>query len=129
MWAVAGLLAIVATVAIVTLWFKEPTPPVVASPAGTRAVLGITAAQSNVGFLRVLVYPWASVEIDGHTVGTTPFAVPLTLPPGKHRVRLTNPYFEPIEKEVAIDRGATAILTEALQRRTTTPIGESGHSR
>jgi len=75
--------------------------------------------QAGEGFLRVLAHPWARVEIDGKIETTTPFDKPLALTPGRHKVRLTNPYFESIEREVVIKKGEIASLTETLQRSVT----------
>ncbi len=41
------------------------------------------------GRLRLAVTPWAEVQVDGHAVGTTPFA-PLDLAEGTHQVSLKN---------------------------------------
>jgi serine/threonine-protein kinase len=69
-----------------------------------------------VGYLRVLAYPWARVEIDAKIRGTTPLEKPLPVTVGRHRVRLLNPYFKTVAKEVEIVRDATVTMTEVLQR-------------
>ena len=68
------------------------------------------------GYLHVLAHPWARVEVDGSVLGTTPFAEPLALPPGKHTVVLTNPYFEPVKRTVTIARGEVLRIVEVLKR-------------
>ncbi len=47
---------------------------------------------ARAGYLRVVVEPWADVWIDGHKVATTPTAQPIALGPGRHYVKLSNPY-------------------------------------
>jgi eukaryotic-like serine/threonine-protein kinase len=68
------------------------------------------------GFLRVLAHPWARVEVDGKIERLTPFDMPIALKPGKHVVRLTNTYCEPLEEEVHITSKKTTLLTRALRR-------------
>ncbi len=43
--------------------------------------------------LRVVVYPWARIHIDGKYVATTPTADPIVLVPGRHRLRFTHSKF------------------------------------
>lgn len=68
------------------------------------------------GLLRVLAHPWAHVEIDGKQLCTTPIDAPIPLPPGKHIVRLVNPFFEPYETEVEISSKKVTSLIRALRR-------------
>jgi serine/threonine-protein kinase len=68
------------------------------------------------GLLRVLAHPWAHVEIDGKQLRTTPIDAPIPLPPGKHIVRLVNPFFEPFETEVEITSKKVTSLIRALRR-------------
>ena len=68
------------------------------------------------GGLRVVAVPWARVEVDGKEQGTTPLDRPLTLPVGKHKVRLLNPYFKTEQRKVTIRKGKTVDLTVALKR-------------
>lgn len=49
------------------------------------------------GTLRVVADPWATVTVDGQTVGTTPMARPIPLPVGTHYVHLEHPR-APIER-------------------------------
>jgi serine/threonine-protein kinase len=75
------------------------------------------AEQKNYGYLRVLVHPWAQVEIDGKIAATTPFDQPLTLKTGKHVVRLINRYFETVRQEVEIKKDQVHSIVIALQRK------------
>ncbi len=67
-----------------------PAPAAVAPPPPER------------GFVRVVVRPWGRVTIDGEARGMTPMGRPLALTAGRHRVTITNDYFEPIEREVTV---------------------------
>ena len=76
----------------------------------------LAPAPEKHGFLQVLAQPWAHVEIDGEQRDATPHQ-PLPLAPGRHRVRLTNPYgFETVEREVTISPGKVLTITVVLQR-------------
>ena len=73
---------------------------------------------SEAGHLTVSADPWAHVHVDGIHVLTTPAAHAIPLKPGRHYVKYTNPYFEPVEHEVIVEAGETlhdrATLTEPL---------------
>lgn len=76
----------------------------------------ITASLEEAGFLRVVVQPWAHVHVDGQQVATTPTARRFPLAPGRHFVRLENPYFQPHEEEITIRTGATITVQVELSR-------------
>jgi len=73
------------------------------------------------GFLRVLAHPWAHVEVDGKPERTTPFETPIPLKPGKHLVRLTNPFCESVEEEISITGKKVTVITHALRRSNLAP--------
>jgi len=82
-----------------------------------RPCLPVTVDR-NAGFLRVLAYPWARVEVDGKEQATTPFEKPLVLNVGRHRITLQNPYFETVEREVEIVKDQVVSITVVLKRTT-----------
>lgn len=47
----------------------------------------------KVGYLRLLITPWAEVSIDNHKIGVSPFEKPIVLSTGKHIVGFYNPSF------------------------------------
>jgi eukaryotic-like serine/threonine-protein kinase len=108
----AVLLTAVAALSIVLAELRSKRPPQTPMPG---ACAGTAAAEPR-GYLRVLAHPWARVDIDGKSETTTPFDRPLALAPGSHRVRLTNPFFETIERTVVLRKGENVTLTETLQR-------------
>lgn len=62
------------------------------------------------GMLRVVADPWATVTIDGQTVGTTPIARPIPLPQGTHYVHLEHPR-APIERRtIRLSTNETVLL-------------------
>jgi len=81
-------------------------------PAGTAAPGASVVAPSpaaNAGTLRLLVVPWADVEVNGVPRGKTPLS-PLSLPAGRHTVRLLHPDYRPIQRIVTIRAGETVLL-------------------
>jgi serine/threonine-protein kinase len=71
-----------------------------------------TEARSPVartGTLRLMVLPWAEVEVNGVLRGKTPLS-PLSLPVGRHTVRLLHPDYRPIQRKVTIRAGETTLL-------------------
>ncbi len=45
------------------------------------------------GRIKVVVYPWAKIHVDGKYVTTTPTADPIVLAPGRHHLRFTHSKF------------------------------------
>ncbi len=63
-----------------------------------------------VGELRVLASPWADVYVDGKLVETTPFAHPLVLSAGPHRVTLRHPEAPDENRDIKVAAGAPALI-------------------
>jgi serine/threonine protein kinase len=81
--------------------------PTASSPADA------VPARGAPGFLLVVVSPWADVTIDGEPAGQTPLSR-LSLAPGTHTVRLTNPEFQPYPRKVSVRSGETTRLSVNL---------------
>lgn len=77
------------------------------------------------GGLRVLATPWAYVLVDGHQVETTPFARPVPLSPGRHRVTLKHPEATSVEREIDIIPNETVTLDITMPIGGTTDAGSS----
>ena len=60
---------------------------------------------AEAGRLTVSADPWAHVHVEGVHVLTTPAARAIPLKPGRHYIKYTNPYFEPVEHAVTIEAG------------------------
>ncbi len=94
-------------------------------PAAAETPLALSPDQS--GRLTVSAEPWAHVHVDGVHVLTTPAARAISLTPGRHHVKYTNPYFAPVEHEVVIGAGQVlhdhAALTEPLAIDAAQPQG------
>jgi serine/threonine-protein kinase len=69
----------------------EPSAPAAPEPSGsTRPIAPRNAGEAaGPGTLQVVALPWASVTVDGRSVGTTPIAA-ITLAAGPHAVVLQN---------------------------------------
>jgi serine/threonine-protein kinase len=81
--------------------------PVGATP-GTPIVVQAPETKPR-GFVRVLASPWAEVFVDGEAEArlVTP-ALPLELPAGDHKLKLRNPYFAELERDVRVPEGPVA---------------------
>jgi hypothetical protein len=69
------------------------------------------------GAIRVVVDPWAEVYVDGELAVTTPTARAITLSPGLHYLRFTNPYYTEVEREVRVQTGQTEWLDIVMTPR------------
>jgi serine/threonine-protein kinase len=76
---------------------------------------GESLSPARAGYLRVVVDPWADVWIDGHKVATTPTARAIALSPGRHFVKLSNPYHQEVQRDVRIRTGETELVEVALE--------------
>ena len=113
MWAVQGLIGLGVLGAGGTIQAMAGRlgvdESVFAAESGTRVV------PEHAGYVRFVVDPWADVEIDGQHVLTTPSAQRVPLSPGRHYVRLVNPYFEGVDREIEIAEGATEVVDATLE--------------
>jgi eukaryotic-like serine/threonine-protein kinase len=96
---------------------QQPVPAAPAAKAKRTAKLPVTANEVWVsGRLRVRADPWATIRIDGRTIGDTPVA-PITLPPGAHTITFENPELRVTRvREVTIISGSTLDVHEDLLR-------------
>ncbi len=84
---------------------------------------------ARAGFLHVVVEPWADVFVDGELLATTPTASRIPLSPGKHYVKLVNPFFQEESHEVVIRSGVTQSLEAKLAPRRDHPQTSAGSPR
>jgi serine/threonine-protein kinase len=108
---VALLVIIVACGSVLRLVYSAPEEE--GEPRQPRPAEAIAA---DAGFLRVVARPWAHVFVDGQKVATTPVARKLSLPPGRHSIKLENPFFVPHETELLVRSGETELLQVELTR-------------
>lgn len=90
-----------------------PSPVVAISGEAQPTPAGAAAAPAAPGLLQVAVRPWAEVSVDGASMGLTPLNR-ITLSAGSHKVRLTHPAFEPLERTVVVRTGETFKLVVDL---------------
>lgn len=62
------------------------------------------------GYLRLAVYPWAALYIDGNFVDNTPIPHPVSVSPGRHLVQLRHPDFSDWQQYVDVPAGDTVAL-------------------
>jgi serine/threonine-protein kinase len=82
---------------------------------------------ARAGFLHVVVEPWADVFVDGELLATTPIASRIPLSPGKHYVKLVNPFFQEESHEIVIRSGVTQSLDAKLAPRRDHPQTSGGN--
>ncbi len=87
------------------------------NPEDFAAEAGNPVLPARAGYLQVVVDPWADVYIDGQKVITTPTAQRIALSPGRHFVKLDNPYFQERQLEVRVRTGETLLVDETLDPR------------
>ncbi|HEX4381998.1 MAG TPA: hypothetical protein VH083_03590, partial [Myxococcales bacterium] len=67
------------------------------------------------GELKLLIRPWAKIEVDDREVGVTPLEKPLILTAGEHKVRMVNPELgKDIVRTVHIKGNDTLTVKEIL---------------
>jgi hypothetical protein len=93
---------------------RQPTPRSAPEPA-TPAPTPTPTPEPAKGELRIVVLPWARVEVDGQVVGTTPLE-PQQLSVGAHKIRLLNPGFRPLMRTVTIEPGRASTLRVNLNQ-------------
>ncbi|HEX2676692.1 MAG TPA: PEGA domain-containing protein, partial [Polyangiales bacterium] len=70
---------------------------------------------------------WADVFVDGELLATTPIASRIPLSPGKHYVKLVNPFFQEESHEIVIRSGVTQSLDAKLAPRRDHPQTSGGN--
>ena len=65
-------------------------------------------------FIKIVVYPWAKVSIDGKYVDTTPIAGPIRLKPGEHTLSFSHNRFKPKTIKIVLKPGETRFLSVRL---------------
>jgi hypothetical protein len=84
------------------------TAPTIAPPAAVAAAI----APGTVGELVIHVEPWATVSVNGRSVGQTPYRA--KLPAGSYRVRIQNDDVERDETiTVTVSPGAPVTIRRA----------------
>jgi serine/threonine-protein kinase len=79
-------------------------------PDEFAAESGAPVVPERAGSLLVVADPWAEVYVDGQHVATTPTARPISLPPGRHFLKLSNPYFQHVDREIRVRPGELSRL-------------------
>ena len=90
-----------------------------------RRDAGRAAPALEVGEVRVLASPWAEVWLDGRQVETTPFARPLVVRAGPHRVVLRHPDAPDETRDVVVSAAqpVTVDVTMAIKELAASDAG------
>ncbi|MBL7959261.1 serine/threonine protein kinase [bacterium] len=65
---------------------------------------------ASVGYLKLVVNPWAKIYVDGKSMGSSPPIDNLELKPGTYKIKIENPAYRPVTKNVTINAGSTTSL-------------------
>ena len=90
-------------------------------PGDAAAAAGTPVVPRLAGYVRFVVDPWADVYIDGQLVVTTPSARAVALAPGRHYLKLENPFYVAVDREVRVVTGQTEVVDVTLAPRQGTP--------
>ena len=98
---------------------SSPSGDAVSAASAGRGTTEAAAARalpaSASASVKIVAQPWARVFINGEYFDTTPFARPVVLAPGRHRVGFRNPYFESEDRIVDLAEGQTLMLRVSLK--------------
>jgi hypothetical protein len=84
---------------------QEYSQPLTIGPRDT-VLVAVTMPEAY-GYLKLTVFPWAAVQVDGEDQGTTPLGQPLKLSLGEHQLRLTGPEGREWRETIVIREGQT----------------------
>lgn len=93
-------------------------PATQVKPAGDPATTEQTATSTVP--VHIVANAWATVILDGRSVGELPQAAPFRLTPGKHTLTLTSPSIEPLTTEIVVKAGEPARLRYHLTPKVVT---------
>lgn len=69
-----------------------------------------------VGYLKIIVLPWAEVYLDGRKIGLTPLPDSLPVFAGEHLLSLKNPLFPAREETIRVEAGKSVAVRVSLER-------------
>lgn len=65
---------------------------------------------ASVGYLKIIVNPWAKIYVNGQSMGSSPPLDNLELKPGTYKIKIENPAYRAVTKEVKINAGSSTTL-------------------
>lgn len=65
---------------------------------------------ASVGYLKIIVNPWAKIYVNGQAMGSSPPLDNLELKPGTYKIKIENPAYRAVTKEVKINAGSSTTL-------------------
>jgi hypothetical protein len=97
-----------------------PVEPPTAAPAmvvDTAALVEEKRAVPETASYRLSVKPWGTVYVDGKERGVTPPLKKLTLPAGRHKIRIVNPSFPVFNMDVNLSKGKSGTIEHDFAAR------------
>ncbi|MCB0833584.1 MAG: PEGA domain-containing protein, partial [Bacteroidetes bacterium] len=65
---------------------------------------------ASVGYVKLIINPWGKVFVNGSSMGSSPPLDNLTLKPGSYKIRIENPAYKPVTKDVTVKAGISITL-------------------
>jgi serine/threonine-protein kinase len=93
----------------------SPITRLITAQANTRIPVEANFLE-NAGYVMINVSPWAEVYIDDQYRDTTPLSKPLLMTVGVRKLRLHNPMFADITREITVEHNDTISLTINLSQ-------------
>jgi serine/threonine-protein kinase len=103
-WTTLGAVAAAVVAVVVLLWAGDTNKPDNKPAPAASVTVPVT----------VHAYPWAEVKLDGMSLGFTPMARPVSVPPGEHTLELVNPYLGSRKVELSLSEGDSPFITVDL---------------
>ena len=97
-----------------------PVEPPTAAPAmvvDSAALVEEKRAVPETASYRLSVKPWGTVYVDGKERGVTPPLKKLTLPAGRHKIRIVNPSFPVFNMDVNLSKGKSGTIEHDFAAR------------
>jgi len=66
--------------------------------------------EATIGFIKLIVNPWANIYINDKKVGVTPPLDNLELKAGTYKLKIENPAFKPVLKDITLKAGQTITI-------------------
>jgi serine/threonine protein kinase len=82
-----------------------PTPPPAVFVTPQPTPRATPAPRIETGVVRIIVHPWAQVQVDGKVIGETPQLTEVRLSLGEHRFQFINPEYKPLNRKITVTAG------------------------
>lgn len=96
----------------------------IAGGESQSVALELVARAEGAARLRITVnVPGAEIRVDGRSIGLTPIELPVGLPAGPHRIEVSRPGYEPLDRTAVVPPSGEETLSLELVRQPSPPPG------